>query len=106
MLAEYVRWHRKTRLAPLLWAEEDPDGATRDRVVAPAPRSEATRQKVATKTTQYGTQPMRFTSLMHHWSTLTKAHLEETSDQTRPVGLGALTPTQKQAFKLLGVSYQ
>ncbi len=79
MLAEYVRWHMKARLAPLLLAEEAPDGVTRDRVVAPAEQSVATRQKVATKTTPYGTRAMSFQALMSHWSTLTKAHLEETS---------------------------
>ena len=59
-----------------------------------------------TKTTQYGTQAMSFQSLMTHWSTRTKVHLEETSGQTRQVGLGALSQTQKLAFKLLGVRYQ
>ena len=55
MLAEYVRWHMKAQLAPLLLAEEDPDGTTRDTVVAPTERSAATRQKVTMKTTPYGT---------------------------------------------------
>ena len=96
MRAEYVRGPRKARRAPLLLAEEDPDGVMRDRVVAPAERSVATRQKVATKTTPYGTRAMSFPSLMPHWSTLTKAHLEETSGRTRQVGLGALTPTQSR----------
>ena len=106
MLAECVLWHLKARRAPLRLAEENPDGVTRDPVVVPAERSAATRQKVATKTTQYGTRAMSFQSLMPHWSTLTKAHLEEPSGRTRQVGLGALTPTQKQASKLLGVRYR
>ncbi len=58
MLAEYVRGPLKARRAPLLLAEEDPDGVTRERVVAPAERSEAPRQKVTTKTTPYGTRAM------------------------------------------------
>ena len=106
MLAGYVLWHMKARLAPLLFAEEDPDGVTRDSIVAPAERSAATRKKVATKTTQYGTRAMSFKSLMHHLATLTKDRLEETSGKTRMLVLGALSPVQKQAFKLLGVSYQ
>ena len=82
----------KARLAPLLFAEEDPDGVTRDSVVAPAAPSEATRHKVQTKTTQYSTQAMSFKSLMHHLATLTKDRLKETSSKTRQVVLGALSP--------------
>ncbi len=106
MLAAYVLWHRKARLAPLLLAEEDLDGRTRDRVVAPAARSEPPRDQVQTKTTRYDTRAMSFQSLMKHLATLTKDQLEATSDQTRVLGFGAPSPVQKEAFKLLGVRYR
>ena len=47
---------------------------------------------------------MSFQSLMPHLATLTKDRLKETSGQTRMLVLGALSPVQKQAFELLGVS--
>ena len=42
MLAYYVLWHMKQKLAPMLYAEEDPEGAPRASVVAPRSPSTAT----------------------------------------------------------------
>ena len=106
MLAEYVNWHIKDRLAPMLYAEEDLEHTTRDRVVAPKQPSAATRQKIKTKTTQSGLRAMSYRSLLDHLATLSKCELEDASGDRRFLVIGGLSAYQKQAFKLLGVRYR
>ncbi|MDP2958667.1 MAG: IS1634 family transposase, partial [Longimicrobiales bacterium] len=53
MLAYYVVWHMRQALAPLLFQDDDPVGAEKERpsVVAPAQRSPRAERKAATKHT-------------------------------------------------------
>ncbi len=51
MLAYYVEWHMRQRLKPMLFDDEDAEGARRSSVVAPAEVSASARAKTATKRT-------------------------------------------------------
>ena len=56
MLAYYLEWHLRKRLAPMLFEDDDPEGATAQRKtpVQKAEVSERAKQKAATKTTDTG----------------------------------------------------
>jgi len=104
MLAYYVQWHMRRRLAPLLFDEEDPQAAEarRESIVSPAQRSEATQRKVRRKRTEEGLPLHSFRTLLRDLATLAKNQVqvgEASFDQiTRP------TPLQQRAFQLLEVS--
>jgi hypothetical protein len=109
MLAYYVEWHMRRRLAPLLFDDEQPAAgkARRSSVVAPAQRSVAAEAKALTRTTSDGTLPVQsFHGLLDHLATLCKNHVV-----ARAAGGAAFdqyslpTPLQQRAFELLGVSY-
>ena len=74
MLAYYVQGDMKRRLAPMLFAEEDPEGkwAANQHVVHAAARSPAAENKARTKRTEKGGRAMSFESLMAHLGTLCK----------------------------------
>ncbi len=106
MLAYYVEWHMKQALAPMLFEDDDRVAAKelRESVVAPAKRSMSTMRKIRTGKTSEGLPVHSFRSLLADLGTLTKnrVHIKNT---------GAIfdlyatpTPSQKQAFKLLGLS--
>ena len=56
MLAYYLEWHLRKRLAPMLFEDDDPEGATAQRKtpVQTAEVSERAKQKAATKITETG----------------------------------------------------
>ena len=106
MLAYYVEWHMKQALAPMLFEDDDRVAAKelRESVVAPAKRSMSAMRKIRTGKTSEGLPVHSFRSLLADLGTLTKnrVHIKNT---------GAIfdlyatpTPSQKQAFKLLGLS--
>ncbi len=106
MLAYYVEWHMKQALAPMLFEDDDRAAAEalRNSVVAPAKRSMSAMRKIRTGKTSEGLPVHSFRSLIADLGTLTKnrVHIRNT---------GAIfdlyatpTPSQKQAFKLLGLS--
>ena len=106
MLAYYVEWHMKQALAPMLFEDDDRAAAEelRESVVAPAKRSLSAMRKIRTGKTSEGLPVHSFRSLLADLGTLTKnrVHIKNT---------GAIfdlyatpTPSQKQAFKLLGLS--
>ena len=104
MLAYYVMGHMKQRLAPMLYAEEDLEGATRASVVAPRQPSTAPKTKVRTKTPRAGGRALSFPALMDHMALLTKDELQAKDGGKAPVGLFTPpTKLQAQALKLLGV---
>ncbi len=74
MLAYYVEWHMRQRLAPLLFDDEDPAGADAERtsVVAPARVSASARRKAARTCTDDGMPVQSFRTLMKDLATLTK----------------------------------
>ena len=75
LLAYYLEWHLRRRLAPLLFAEEGgpPLGAS---PVSPAQRSPAARRKDRTRETLKGRLPLQsFPDLLASLSTLTAVEL-------------------------------
>jgi hypothetical protein len=106
MLAYYVEWHMRQRLAPLLFAEDDPQGAAarRGSPVKPARRSVRAEAKAETKRTPDDDLPVhRFRGLLAHLATLTKNTIQPQGDLPPFDQLSAPTPLQQRAFDLLEV---
>ena len=106
MLAYYIEWHMRQRLKPMLFDDEDAEGAEARRscVAAPAQVSASARAKAATKRTPEGDPVHSFRTLIGDLATLTRntvaprlAGAEPFQVTTRP------TPLQRKALKLLGV---
>lgn len=105
MLAYYVEWHLRQAWAPLLFAEDDPEGARRRRgsPVQPAVRSESSEDKAFTKKTSEGETVHRFRGLLDHLATLTKNTIQPTGDVPPFDQIAVPTPLQKRAFDLLEI---
>ena len=105
MLAYYVEWHMRQALAPLLFAEDDPQGAAERRgsPVKPARRSASTEAKALTKKTSEGETVHRFRGLLEHLATLTKNTIQPKGDLPAFDRLTVPTPLQQKAFDLLGL---
>lgn len=107
MLAYYVEWHMRNRLAPILFDDHDPAdaAASRQSMVAPAQRSAAALRKAKTKVTDNGWPVHSFRTLLMDLGTINRNTVEvkETHESvmfektTRPTAL------QQQALDLLGV---
>ena len=109
MLAYYVEWHMRRRLAPLLFDDEDPTGAEAQRtsVVAPARVSESARRKARTKRTDEGWPVHSFQSLLRDLATVTKNRVTPRLPGAEPFDvLARPTELQRKAFRLLGVRLQ
>ena len=109
MLAYYVEWHMRRRLAPLLFDDEDPTGAEAQRtsVVAPARVSGSARRKARTKRTDEGRPVHSFRSLLRDLATVTKNRVVPRLPGAEPFDvLARPTELQRQAFRLLGVRLQ
>lgn len=107
MLAYYVEWHMRQRLAPALFDDEDPAAgeALRHSPVAPARRSPAAERKAATKRTDDDMPIHSFGTLLADLATIAKNRIrlavpgaEPFEKITRP------TPNQQRILDLLGVS--
>jgi hypothetical protein len=74
MLANYVEWHMRQVLAPLLFADEDPQSgeALHPSVVAPAQRSPAARRKIHTHHNENGLPLHSFRTLLQNLATFTR----------------------------------
>jgi len=105
MLAYYVEWHMRRAWAPLLFAEDDPQGAAERRgsPVKPARRSASAEAKALTKKTSEGETVHRFRGLLEHLATLTKNTIQPAGDLPPFDRLTAPTPLQQKAFDLLGL---
>jgi hypothetical protein len=106
MLAYYVEWHMRQRLAPILFDDDDRAGgeALRESIVSPAQRSPSAMKKTTTKRTEGGMPVHSFQTLLEDLATIAKDHVEPKligassfCKITRP------TPIQKKALDLLGV---
>lgn len=109
MLAYYVEWHLRERLAPLLFDEDDPAAAAAERksIVAPAQRSEATRRKVNTLRTEDGLPVHGFRDLLQQLATLCKNRVApQIPDIPSFTQYTVPTVLQQRAFDLLGVRIQ
>jgi Transposase DDE domain len=104
MLAYYVLWHLAEAWKPLLFADDMPQDASRERdPVAPAKRSKAALAKVHSRRLADGTPAMSFGGLLAHLSTIVRNTMRRAdpgpgeatfSLATRP------TPKQQQALDL------
>jgi hypothetical protein len=106
MLAYYVVWHMRRALAPLLFQDDDPLGAEKQRpsVVAPAQRSARAERKAATKHTEDGFPAHSLETLLLDLATLTRNRMRfgrATFEQ-----VASPTPLQKRAFDLLQVPWR
>ena len=106
MLVDNVEWHMRRAWAPLLFAEDDPQGADARRrsPVAPATRSTRAANKASTRRTPDGHPVHRFRGMLAHMATLTKNTLKPKGGQTAFDRLTVSTDLQRRAFELLEFS--
>jgi transposase len=107
MLAYYVEWHMRQRLAPILFDDDHKPQAqaARKSIVAPAQRSASAQLKALTKQTSEGTPVHSFQTLLGDLATIVKNRIQPTD--TNITAFHMLTqPTaiQQRAFDLLGVT--
>ena len=106
LLAYYVEWHLRRRLAPLLFEEQDREAARQRRhsVVAKAQVSESTEAKAVTKRTPEGLPVHSLRTLLADLATLTlnEVALPQAPEHRFPLHARP-TPVQQKAFDLLGV---
>ncbi|HEX7264212.1 MAG TPA: IS1634 family transposase [Candidatus Dormibacteraeota bacterium] len=106
MLACHVEWHMRECLKPMLFDDDDPAAAARERasIVAPAQSSPAALRKRASKLTANGGPVHSFQSLLRDLATCTLNAVTTTLNQAYSFTLVATpTPIQAQAFTLLDV---
>ena len=106
MLAYYVEWHMRQALAPMLFDEDDPQGAQakRSSVVARAQRSDAAEAKAAQKRTQDHLPVHSFQTLLADLSTIAKQRIQPRIEGASTFEKLTLpTPVQKRALDLLRV---
>ena len=103
MLAYYVEWHMRQALAPMLFDDQDREGAQalRTSIVAPAQRSASAQHKAVSKQTADGLPVHSFRTLLSDLATLTRnrVRLGEQSFEM----LATPTEVQQRALQLLHV---
>ena len=107
LLAYYLQWHLKQRLAPLLFEEEDRPGARalRTSPVEKAKVSARTKAKVASKQTADGLPVHSLRTLLADLGTLTLNQVTLPDAPEHPFPMFAKpTPLQAKAFELLDVN--
>jgi hypothetical protein len=107
ILAYYVEWHMRQRLAPMLFDDTDKDAAEalRPSVVAQAQRSPIAATKQATGRTEDGLPVHSFRSLPADLATLARNTITTAITPNYPLTvLTRPTPVQQKAFDLLGVA--
>ncbi len=106
MLAYYVEWHMRQKLAPILFDDEDPEAGQqlRDSVVAPSQHSPQALRKPHRKRTNEGGPVHSFQTLLSDLATISKNRIQPQLSGaaafdriTRPTSL------QQRALDLLGV---
>jgi Transposase DDE domain len=107
MLAYYVEWHMREKLAPLLFEDHERDEAeaTRTSIVHPAPRSAAARAKDKSKQTADELPVHSFRTLLADLGTLAKNRVrldEEAGSEFYE--LTQTTTVQRRALELLNVA--
>src|SRR5579884_2010393 len=109
MLAYYLEWHMRQRLAPLLFDDDDPAGRETQRTspVVKAQPSEAARRKATNRHTDPAQgEPLpvhSFPTLLADLATLTRNLVRLGGDRITAI-LATPTPVQRRAFDLLGVA--
>jgi transposase len=106
MLAYYLEWHMRQRLAPMLFNDTDKEAAEAQRrsVVAQARRSKAAVRKQTTGLTEDGLPVHSFQSLLADLATLARNTIITAIAPLHPlIVLTRPTPIQQKAFDLLGI---
>lgn len=106
MLAYYVQWHMRRKLAPMLFEDDQKElaEALRESVVAPAEVSPSAKAKASTKRTADGGPVHSFRTLLEDLGTLSKNRvLIEGAEAASFYQLTEPTPVQQQALELLEV---
>lgn len=106
MLAYYVEWQVKQNLAPLLFAEEDREGAKKARpdIVSPATTLPTTQKKARLYVTEEGLPVQTFGGLIEDLGTLLKNVMQAGKGEAACFSmLTESTPLQQKALELLGV---
>jgi len=107
MLAYYVEWHMRGKLAELLFDDHERElaEATRVSIVAKAPRSEAAKRKERKRRTSDGFPVQSFQCLLKDLATLCKNRVcWEASPDAHFNQLTVPTNLQRRAFGLLGLA--
>ena len=104
MLAYYLEWHMRRALAPLLFEDDDPEGARakRSTPVQKAQPSDSAKRKTASKTTPEGLPVQSMADLISHLGSLTlnEVNLPGQPD-SRFIVTSEPTELQAKAFALL-----
>src|SRR5215467_4339593 len=105
MLAYYLEWHMRQKLAPIHFDDHDRPAAEAQRAspVAKAVPSPAARRKAKTKTTADGLTVCSFRGLIDHLASLTRNTVRLGRNQSTTL-LARPTTLQQAAFDLLGIS--
>ena len=106
MLAYYVEFHMRRRLAPILFDDHDRPAAAAERksIVAPAQRSPAAKRKATSRRTDDGMPVHGFRSLLADLATLALNKVSLPSNRKYRFDLPTEpTPLQARAFELLGL---
>ncbi len=106
MLAYYLEWHMRQRLAPMLFDDTDKEAAEalRASVVAQARRSPAAVTKQTTGLTEDGLPVHSFRSLLADLATVARNTIITAITPNYPLTvLTRPTPIQQKAFDLLGI---
>jgi len=106
MLAYYIEHHMRVALAPLLFADHEPNNRERSSIVRPAEPSQAAKSKIARRQSVDGTPIMAWHDLIANLGTLTlnEVGLPMAPGQTFQM-LARPTALQERVFALLGVPY-
>ncbi|MFL5282046.1 MAG: IS1634 family transposase [Rhodopila sp.] len=105
MLAYYLEWHMRQRLAPMLFDDTDEAEARRSSVVAPAQRSKVAVRKQTTGVTPDGLPVHSFRTLLADLATLARNTIITAINPNYPLSVVTRpTPVQQKAFDLLGLA--
>jgi transposase len=107
MLAYYVEWHMRGKLAELLFDDHERElaEATRKSIVSKAPRSAAAKRKERTRRTSDGFPVQSFQCLLKDLATLCENRVCWESSPDAPFDQLTLpTDLQRRAFALLGLA--
>ncbi len=107
MLAYYVEWHMREALAPILFDDHDKSSAQKLRpsVVAPVQPSVSAKRKARKKRTEDDMPVHSFQTMLSDLATIVKNRVHPKLPEALPFDqITILTPLQKRAFKLLGLS--
>ena len=106
MLSYYVDWHMRKALAPMLFAEDDPEGSAsqRDNPVDAAQPSDSAQAKAHNRVDDQGRPVHSFATLLAKLGTIVQSKLLPKLDGAIPFSkITQADDEQKRAFELLGV---